>query len=169
MDQRYIKAKERLSSLKTSEIKRILSDIDMILFDTYNFYEGKFCPIAVAMDLHNTMKEANDEEVKLQISKRFTPVNIFKGVEGEFYTDNRKEDLIAICNEILHERENKDPKGKQEWIRGRLKELHAQEDIYNSEINNIDGQIYLLQQKKKKIASKVSKNMKHRNYLIGML
>lgn len=103
-DLRYQKAKQRLSSLSDEELKRILCDIDKILFDTHNFNEGKFCPVAIAMNLHKTIDNPTDERIKNEISKRFRPVNIFKGIKGKFYTDNRREDLINLCKEILQER-----------------------------------------------------------------
>jgi len=103
-DLRYVKARERLSSLTSAELERIIYDIDMVLFDTDNFSEGKFCPIAVAMNLHNTLEEPSDDIVKNKISARFDPVNIFKGVEGKFYTRFRKQDLLFLCKDILTER-----------------------------------------------------------------
>ena len=57
-DQRYIVAKERLSSLTDEELQRILSNIDLILFDTFNFDEGKFCPIAVNDTVKDTCLSA---------------------------------------------------------------------------------------------------------------
>lgn len=104
MDNRYTLAKERLSSLTTDEINRIIDNQDKTLWDTFNYNEGKFCPIAIAMNLHNTLDNPTDENVKIEMAKRFNPTNIFKGTKGEFYTTNRQEDIIRLCKEILQER-----------------------------------------------------------------
>lgn len=109
-DKRYLACRERIESLSTKEIKRIVDNKDILLWDTFNYnpLEGKFCPIAVAMDLHNIIENPTDDSVKEEISKRFYPSNIFKGVEGEFYTTNREEDMMNLCKNILKSRENVD-------------------------------------------------------------
>jgi hypothetical protein len=103
MDRRHEVMKDRFQSLSKKEIKTILDNIDIVCFDTYNYSEldKKYCPIAIAMNLHNILDNPTDYAVTNAISNRFMPVNILKGVEGEFYTTNRKNDLIKLCNELL--------------------------------------------------------------------
>jgi len=102
MDLRYETIKARLSLLSGSEVQRILDNIDQVCFDEFNYdaSEGKYCPLAIAMDLQH-LPHPTDLKVKEAISVRFTPVNVIKGVPGQFYTDNRREDLINLCKEIL--------------------------------------------------------------------
>lgn len=105
-DKRYILARERFETCTNEEIQRVLDNIDKICWDTHNFdpETSTFCPIAIAMNLHNTVKNPTDQLVKEEIAKRFNPTNIFKGTPGTFYTSNRKEDTINLCNEILNNR-----------------------------------------------------------------
>lgn len=102
-DTRYRLIKERFSRLSKEEIQNIVDNIDLVCLDTHNYDEEnkKYCPVAVAMNLHNTVSDPTDEKIKNEISKRFNPVNILKGVEGDFYRSDRKDDLLKICNEIL--------------------------------------------------------------------
>ena len=102
-DKRYNLAKERFESLSNEELQRVIDNQDLLLFDTFNYNEGKFCPIAIAMNLH-TLPEPTDALVKEEISRRFNPTNIFKGTAGDFYTINRKDDVIGLCKEILKTR-----------------------------------------------------------------
>jgi hypothetical protein len=102
-DTRYRLIKERFSRLSKEEIQNIVDNIDLVCLDTHNYDAGnkKYCPLAVAMNLHNTVSDPTDEKIKNEISKRFNPVNILKGVEGDFYRNDRKDDLLKICNELL--------------------------------------------------------------------
>lgn len=102
MDTRYELAKARVKELTHEEKQRILDNIDIICFDTFNYDEEKqqYCPIAIAMNLHNTVEFPSNNIIEEEISKRFQPVNIFKGVTGSFYTNNRKEDLINLINNM---------------------------------------------------------------------
>lgn len=65
--------------------------------------------------------------------------------------------------------EEKDKASHKEWYLRRLRELHAAEDELNSQIKEIDSQLKSLNYKKKVIAVKISKNMKHRNALIQQM
>jgi NTP pyrophosphatase (non-canonical NTP hydrolase) len=107
-DKRYVLAKERLRTCSNEELQRILDNLEITCFDTYNYdaTEGKYCPIAIAMNLHNTVDNPTDQLIKEEIGKRFVPTNIFKGTPGKFYTTNRREDVINLCKEILDERKS---------------------------------------------------------------
>ena len=104
-DRRYLLIKERLCKLTRVEIQRILDNVELLCTDTLNFDVEKqtYCPLALGMNLHETVKSPTDESIKQQIAKRFFPVNIIKGVEGDFYTKNRKADIINVCKEILND------------------------------------------------------------------
>lgn len=106
MDKRYTLIKTRLQTLSKKEIERILINVDILCLDTHNFdeQEKKYCPLALAMNLHETIPNPTDQLIKDEIGKRFTPVNIIAGVDGNFYRENRKDDIIKICEEILNEK-----------------------------------------------------------------
>lgn len=104
MDLRYKLIRERLSSLTKTELQKIIDNIDDVCLDEYNFdsENNKYCPLAMAMNLE-TISNPTDEKIKAEIGKRFQPVNIIKGVVGNFYTNNRKENLINLCKELIDE------------------------------------------------------------------
>lgn len=106
-DKRFVSIYERFEKLSTKEIKRVIDNIDLVCFDTFNYDENTstFCPLAIALNLHHTIQNPTDEKVSKVISRRFSPVNILKGVEGKFYTKERRKDLLQICSLILEERE----------------------------------------------------------------
>lgn len=106
MDNRYKILKERLSLLSLTQLQRIEADIDHVCFDTYNYdsENNKFCPLAVALNLHNTIENPSEEIVIDILSKVFNPVNIIGGAEGNFYKDNRKEDLLNVVRELINDR-----------------------------------------------------------------
>jgi hypothetical protein len=108
-DLRYIVAKHRLSQLTDEELIRIIENIDNLCYDTFNYdkKENKYCPISTAMNLHNTIQEPTNEKIREAISERFDPPNIFKGIRGNFYRENRREDLLNLVNEILKKRNKK--------------------------------------------------------------
>lgn len=105
-DRRYIAMKDRFRALTRDELLTILVHIDdLVLFDNFNFHEGKFCPIAVAMGCFR-QENPTQESVQQEISTRFFPVNILRGVPGDFYhgdDDSRKQDLVSLIHEILNE------------------------------------------------------------------
>lgn len=103
-DRRYLLIKERLCKLTRDEVQRILDNAELLCTDTFNFDSTKqtYCPLALGMNLHVTVQSPTDASIKAQIAKRFFPVNIIKGVEGNFYTENRKSDIINVCKEILN-------------------------------------------------------------------
>lgn len=103
MDRRYQIFKERLESLSAEEIQRIIDNIDSVCLDTFNFdSENKtYCPLAIGMNLHQTITNPTNDIIVEEISKRFTPANALKGVDGKFYTFDRRNDLLSLCHEIL--------------------------------------------------------------------
>lgn len=102
MDKRYELIKQRLSLLSKEEIQRIVDNIDQVCFDELNYdaQNNTFCPLAMGMAL-NSIQAPTDDLIKEHISRRFSPVNVLKGVKGTFYTDNRKADLLNLCQSLL--------------------------------------------------------------------
>lgn len=58
---------------------------------------------------------------------------------------------------------------KPESLQEKIQSNHEHEDYLNREITLIDKQIKKLEGQKRKLAKKVSKTMKHRNFLISLL
>lgn len=106
MDNRYLILTDRLNSLHYEELKRLRRDIDKVCLDTYNYDKSNntYCPLAIALNLHNTVDNPTNELILEILSERFNPVNVIGGVEGDFYTgDHRKEDLIQVLDELITE------------------------------------------------------------------
>lgn len=106
MDKRYELFRERLMSLSLDEICRIKDDIDVVCFDSFNYdpQTQKYCPLAIGMNLHNIIPSPTDEIIQEEISKRFVPANALKGIDGNFYTVNRRDDLLRLCDEVIIEK-----------------------------------------------------------------
>lgn len=102
-DLRYDTIKARLCSLSKDELQRVIDNVDTLCVDTYNYDERskKYCVLAIAMNLHELIDSPTDLLIKNEIAKRFTPVNVIKGVEGSFFRENRKDDILKISKEIL--------------------------------------------------------------------
>jgi hypothetical protein len=78
-------------------------DGEMVL-DTYNYEDGKFCPLAIAVGLDKTVKEPTHEKVYNKLVELGYKVYNTRGIQGEFYTTNRLEDLIEAAIEVLDEK-----------------------------------------------------------------
>ncbi len=105
-DNRYILMKERFQTLSNEQLTEIENNIDITLFDEYNYNNGKFCPIGIALGCHN-IENPTQEIVKEKISERYTPANMIKGIRGKFYhgtDEERREDLLNLIKEVLNER-----------------------------------------------------------------
>ena len=87
-DPRKVGLKNGLRQLTIEQLERVLSyDKDMVL-DTYNYEDGKFCPLAVAVGL-NSMEEPTHEKVYQTLVDMGFKVYNTRGIEGEFYTTER--------------------------------------------------------------------------------
>jgi hypothetical protein len=103
-DKRYQLMKERFMTLSREQLLAMRRNIDITLFDDYNYQDGKYCPMAIALDLHNTVQNPTHELIKEEIGKHYVPSNMLKGVEGEFYhgsDEQRKADLLKLIDECL--------------------------------------------------------------------
>ena len=97
---------ERIDALSIEQIKRIKDNVNIICFDTFNYDESNktFCPLAVALNLHETVENPTNESIGKEIGKHFIPVNALKNVKGKFYTNNRREDLLKMCDIMIKEK-----------------------------------------------------------------
>lgn len=102
-DPRKIGLKNGLRQLTVEQLERVLSyDKEMVL-DSYNYEDGKFCPLAVAVGL-DTMNEPTHEKVYQTLVQMGYEVYNTRGIEGEFYTTDRKKDLLEAAREVLQEK-----------------------------------------------------------------
>lgn len=113
-DPRKTGLKNGLRQLTNEEIQRVLDYPGEMVLDTYNYHDGKFCPLAIAVDLPNmrpfiksgfieNFEWTNEKVIDVLEIMGFNVFNT-RGIEGSFYTKNRKEDLLIAAKEVLEER-----------------------------------------------------------------
>jgi hypothetical protein len=105
-DERYNAVLERFQCLSNEELTRIIDFQHLLCLDTYNYdpRTQKYCPLAIALNLHQTIKNPTDALIGEETAKRFLPVNILKGMPGLFYTTNRRLDILLLAIHILEKR-----------------------------------------------------------------
>ena len=103
-DPRKTGLKTGLRQLDNIQIQRVLDYPGEFVLDEFNYHEGKFCPLAVALELDKTMAEPTNEKVQNLLRSYGLKINNTRGIEGEFYTTNRLEDLRLAAQEVLLER-----------------------------------------------------------------
>ena len=96
--------KEGLRQLTIEQLNRVIDyPYDMVL-DTFNYYEGKYCPLAIGVGLDKTMENPTHDRVFQALADMGYKIYNTKGINGSFYTDNRKEDLIQAAREVIQEK-----------------------------------------------------------------
>lgn len=120
MDPRKEALKDGIRQLRRFEIERLIEHVEIgypILLDrteaghanyTRDERGDVYCPLAVAVGIPiqpRTFALFTDEGVAKFLTERcgFTIYNT-RGIEGEFYTKNRREDLLVAAREVLSER-----------------------------------------------------------------
>lgn len=103
-DPRKIGLKAGLRQLTTKELERVLAWPEEMVLDTYNYENGKFCPLAVAVGLPETMRDPTHEKVYDELVRLGLKVYNTRGIAGEFYTTERERDLLIAVREVLSER-----------------------------------------------------------------
>lgn len=106
-DPRKTALKMGLRQLTVGELYRVMRYRDDLLLDDCNYKDGKFCPLAVALEIPEYLRNrATDELVLLELKHRGYTVYNTRGVEGDFYTTNRKRDLAIAVEEVIREKLN---------------------------------------------------------------
>jgi len=63
-----------------------------------------FCPLAIGLELDKNLINPNHNLVFETLTKLGYKVYNARGIKGNFYTSNRKEDLILAAKEVLNEK-----------------------------------------------------------------
>jgi hypothetical protein len=103
-DPRKTGLKNGLRQLTAEQLQKVLDWPCEMVLDTYNYEDGKFCPLAVALDLPATMEDPSHEKVFNTLTEMGYKVYNTRGIKGEFYTFNRKADLLEATREVLCEK-----------------------------------------------------------------
>ncbi len=104
-DPRKIGLKAGLRQLTIGQLERVLNYPNEMILDEFNYNDGKFCPLAVAVGLENMKNPTNDKVCNELVSQGFCIYNT-RGISGKFYTTNRKDDLIEATKEVIEEKKN---------------------------------------------------------------
>jgi hypothetical protein len=104
-DPRKTGLKNGLRQLTNEQINKVLCHNDDFVLDTYNYENGKFCPLAVAVGLNETIPDPSHEKVFNILTEMGYKVYNTKGIEGNFYKNNRLKDLLVAAKEVLTERQ----------------------------------------------------------------
>lgn len=98
--------KDGLRQLTIEQLKRVIEYPGEMVLDSFNYENGNFCALAIGVGLDKTMIEPTHEKVFETLTSMGYKVYNTRGIPGEFYTNNRKEDLLEAAKEVLQEKEN---------------------------------------------------------------
>lgn len=101
-DARKTGLKNGLRQLTKAQLQRVVDYPGEMVLDEFNFCEGKFCPLAVGVGLDSMPNPTHEKVFDALIGMGYKVYNT-RGIVGDFYTANRKADLLAAANEILKE------------------------------------------------------------------
>lgn len=115
-DARQVALEIGIGQLDTEDILKIFDfPSDQLLLDGGNFSDGKYCPLAVALDAHWNVYRPNNESVGEWIGNMGRHCygegfifNQMKGTPGDFYRERRMEDLTRTAMHILAGRSKAD-------------------------------------------------------------
>jgi len=106
-DKRKEGLKNGIRQLTNDQIFTTLLYADQMAYDHGNYVDGKFCPLAVGAGVDRLDWSKNpptNDKVAAMLTLMGYTVNNTRGIMGEFYKDNRKEDYKTAALEVLAER-----------------------------------------------------------------
>ena len=103
-DPRKTGLKKGLRQLNIAQLKRVIEFPGEMVLDEVNYADGKFCPLAVTLNLDKIITEPSHEKVFDVLTTLGYNVYNTRGIEGNFYTTHRKEDLLEAAQEVLQEK-----------------------------------------------------------------
>lgn len=104
-DPRKTGLKSGLRQLTIDQLKRVIEYPGEMVLDSFNYHDGKFCPLAVGVGLEKMESPSHQKVFDTLIGMGYKVYNT-RGIDGQFYTINRKEDLLEAAQEILQEKLN---------------------------------------------------------------
>lgn len=103
-DPRKTGLKNGLRQLTIEQLQRVINYPGEMVLDSYNYQNGNFCALAIGLGLDQEMVEPTHDKVFQILTDLGYKVYNTRGIEGEFYTTNRKEDLLEAAQEVLQEK-----------------------------------------------------------------
>lgn len=103
-DPRKIGLKNGLRQLTVEQLQRVIDYPGEMVLDSFNYEDGKFCPLAIGLNLDKKIENPTHNIVyETLVSMGYTVYNT-RGIDGQFYTTDRKEDLLEAAREVLKEK-----------------------------------------------------------------
>lgn len=103
-DPRKTGLKNGLRQLTAEQLQRVIDYPGEMVLDSFNYANGCFCALAIGVGLDKTIENPSHEVVYNKLVEMGYSVYNTRGIQGEFYTTNRKEDLIEAAKEVLAEK-----------------------------------------------------------------
>lgn len=103
-DPRKTGLKNGLRQLTVEQLQKVIKYPGEMILDEYNYQDGNFCPLAIALGLDKTMENPSHDKVFQTLTDLGYDVYNTRGIVGKFYTDHRKEDLLEAAQEVLQEK-----------------------------------------------------------------
>lgn len=103
-DPRKTGLKNGLRQLTIEQLQRVIDYPGEMVLDSFNYENGKFCALAIALELDKTINEPTHEKVFNELAELGYKIYNTRGIYGKYYTSNRKEDLLEAAKEVLAEK-----------------------------------------------------------------
>jgi hypothetical protein len=103
-DPRKTGLKNGLRQLTIEQLRRVIDCPGEMVLDTHNYENGCFCPLAVGVGLDSMPQPTHQKVFDMLTDMGFKVYNT-RGIVGNFYTTNRRADLLEAANEVLAEKE----------------------------------------------------------------
>jgi hypothetical protein len=103
-DPRKTGLKNGLRQLTAEQLQRVIDYPGDMVLDSFNYEDGKFCPLAIGAGLDHTISNPTHNIVFDKLIEMGYKVYNTRGIGGQFYTNNRKKDLLEAAREVLQEK-----------------------------------------------------------------
>lgn len=103
-DPRKTGLKNGLRQLTIEQLQRVIDYPGEMVLDSYNYENGNFCALAVALELDKKIIEPTQDKVFQALTDMGYNVYNTRGISGEFYTTDRLRDLLEAAKEVLQEK-----------------------------------------------------------------
>lgn len=103
-DPRKTALKNGLRQLNYEQLLRVACFDGQMVTDKFNYADGKFCPLAIGIGMDRWLKDPTHEKVYAILTLAGFKVNNTWQVEGEFFTDDRENDLRIALEEVMAEK-----------------------------------------------------------------
>lgn len=104
-DPRKTGLKKGLHQLTSEQLERVINYSDEMVLDSLNYQDGHFCPLAIGLKLDESIIEPTHHKVYEELIKLGYKVYNTRNIKGNFYTINRREDLLEAAREVLQEKQ----------------------------------------------------------------